>query len=251
MSPASKAHEQPIRVGFVLLHGAMLGRWIWERVEPRLAGPVLSLDFPGRGERPADVTTVKLGDVIDSVVTDIDTWPVDQVVLVAHSLSGIVVPALISRLPRRVADLVFVGAAVPTPGSSYLHALPRSQRIFLRFVLFTQKKGLITPAWATRRSLCNDLDEPTTSLVIENLTREAPRVYQDPVPGEIPVSIPTLYVKLTADHAFSPAVQDRMIGRLHDPVVQEIDAGHLPMLGRPDRLAALCNAVFERTRNGG
>jgi pimeloyl-ACP methyl ester carboxylesterase len=185
----------------------MLGRWIWARVEPLLAAPALAVDLPGRGARPADVTKLTLGDVVDSVVADIESWPVERVVLVAHSLSGILVPALISRLLRRVVRAVFVGAAVPEPGSSYLDSLPRSERLFLRIVLLTQRKGLLTPGSAARRALCNDLDEPTTRLVLQGLTREAPGLYGAPVPGGMPASTPTLYVKLSADHGFSPALQ--------------------------------------------
>src|SRR5829696_2847935 len=118
-------------LGLVLLHGAMLGRWIWASVEPLLAGPALAVDLPGRGTKPAEVTQLTLDDVIDSVTSDIESWPVDQVVLVAHSLSGILIPALISRLPGRAVHVVFVSAAVPEPGASYLDVLPVSQRLFL------------------------------------------------------------------------------------------------------------------------
>jgi pimeloyl-ACP methyl ester carboxylesterase len=252
--PPPQPGSQPSRGddGFVLLHGAMLGRWIWERVEPRLASPALAVDFPGRGVRPADVTEVTLGDVIDSVVADIDSWPIQRLVLVAHSLSGIVVPDVISRLRQRVRGVVFVSGAVPRPGVTYLDALPLLQSMFLRIALSTQKKrGLLSPPWATRRSLCNDLDELTTALVIANLTREAPGIYTDPVPGETPASVPTVYIKLASDHAFSPRLQDQMIDRLHDPHVEEMHAGHLPMLGHPDELAAVLDAVVERTRDAG
>src|SRR5215510_12628484 len=102
-----------IDLGFVLLHGAMLGRWIWQRVEPRLEAPVLALDFPGRGSNPADVRAVTLGDVVATVVADVEEWPTDRVVLVAHSLGGIVVPGVLSLIPRRIAHVVFVSAAVP------------------------------------------------------------------------------------------------------------------------------------------
>jgi pimeloyl-ACP methyl ester carboxylesterase len=245
----SQRREQPVRAdgGFVLIHGAMLGRWIWERVERRLAGPTLAVDLPGRGQKPADVTKVTLANVVDSVVADIEAWPTDRFVLVAHSLSGIVVPAVFSRFPRRIAHVVFVSAAVPERGASYLDALPLMPRISLRFVLLTQRKGPLSPAWATRRVLCNDLDDPTTQLVVDNLTREAPRIYSEPVPGEIPASMPTTYVRLGADRGFSPALQDRMIARLPNPRVEEMDAGHLPMLGHPDELAAVCNSVIARS----
>jgi pimeloyl-ACP methyl ester carboxylesterase len=250
MARSEAAHSNSERLGLVLLHGAMLGRWIWARVEPLLAAPALAVDLPGRGARPADVTKLTLGHVVDSVVAEIESWPVEHVVLVAHSLSGILVPALISRLPRRVVRAVFVSAAVPEPGSSYLDSLPRSERLFLRIVLLAQRNGLLTPGWAARRALCNDLDEPTTRLVLQGLTREAPGLYGAPVPGGMPASTPTLYVKLSADHGFSPALQTQMIARLHAPRLHEIDAGHLPMLGHPDHLAEILNSAIDPTGAG-
>jgi pimeloyl-ACP methyl ester carboxylesterase len=57
--------------------------------------------------------------------------------------------------------------------------------------------------------------------------------------------MPTLYVKLTSDHGFSPALQDRMIARLHPTRVEEIDTGHLPMLGHPEQLATILNSATE------
>lgn len=239
MAQSEAAQPTGDGLGVVLLHGAMLGAWIWALVEPLLARPALAVDLPGRGTRPADVTNVTFDSVVDSVAADIESWRVEQVVLVAHSLSGILIPSLIARLPHRIVHVVFVSAAVPEPGASYLDGLPRTQRLFLRVVLQIQKRGVLTPAWAARRALCNDLDEPTTSLVLENLTREAPGLYTEPLPGTIPASMPVLYVKLTADHGFSPALQDRMIARLQNTRVEELDAGHLPMLGHPEQLAAI------------
>jgi pimeloyl-ACP methyl ester carboxylesterase len=242
--PPSQRRQRDDR-GFVLLHGAMLGRWIWDRVTPLLDRPALSVDFPGRGTKPADITEVTLGDAVDSVVADVETWSIKRVVLVAHSLSGIFVPAVTIRLGDRVAHTVFVSAAVPRPGNSYLDVLPISQRLFLRLVLAIQKSGPLTPPWASRRALCNDLDDPTTELVVRHLTREAPRFYREPVAGEMPPRVPKLYVKLTRDRAFSSALQDKMITRLQSTRVETIQAGHLPMLGHPSRLAAILNSLPE------
>jgi hypothetical protein len=60
-----------------------------------------------------------------------------------------------------------------------------------------------------------------------------------------------LYVKLTRDRAFSAALQDEMIARLQGTRVETIEAGHLPMLGHPGRLAATLNSLTENTREVG
>ncbi len=115
--------------GFVLLHGAMLGGWIWERVTPLLHGPSLAVDLPGRGSHPAEVRRVTLGDAVDSVVADLEAFPPGRVVLVAHSLSGILLPGVMSRLPGRIVHTVWVSAAVPVPGQAYLDSLPTGERL--------------------------------------------------------------------------------------------------------------------------
>jgi pimeloyl-ACP methyl ester carboxylesterase len=229
--------------GFVLIHGAMLGGWIWERLEPLLNGPALAVDLPGRGSRPADLARVTLRDAVDSVLSDVEELDSDRVVLVAHSLGGILVPALIERLGDRVVQTVYVGAVVPTPGEAYLDVLPTADRLFLRLILRIQRKGPITPAWAARRALCNDLDEATTRRVAERLTREIPRLYSDPVTGGRAPDVPSLYIRLTRDQAVSAAMQDQSIERLAGVRVESLDAGHLPMLGQPERVAAVLNRV--------
>lgn len=238
-----RREEHSAELGFVLLHGAMMGGWIWERVTPLLRSPALTVDLPGRGAHPADVTRITLGDAIDSVVADIEAFPPRRVVLVAHSLSGILVPGLMSRLPGRLVHAVFVSAAVPRPGESYLDILPTAERLFFRLVLRLQKKGPLTPAWAARRALCNDLDEATTRWVVERLTREIPRLYTDPIPGELSPGVPSLYVRLTQDHGFSTSLQDESIARLPGARVETMQTGHLPMLAQPEQLAAILNSL--------
>jgi pimeloyl-ACP methyl ester carboxylesterase len=121
--------------GFVLLHGAMLGGWILDRVVPLLHGPALPIDLPGRGRRPANVRRVTLREAIDSVVADVEAFPSESVTLVAHSISGILVPGLVSQLAGRVERVVYVGAAVGVAGEAYLDGLPTPERLFLRLIL--------------------------------------------------------------------------------------------------------------------
>lgn len=111
--------------GFVLVHGGGLGSWAWREVRPLLNLPAMAVDLPGR---PANPVTVPLRDVtlskwIESVAEDVVESGFDQVVLVGHSIAGLVLPR-VSSMVDAVSALVFVGAVVAPPGEAMLDQHP-------------------------------------------------------------------------------------------------------------------------------
>ncbi|MGH8078794.1 MAG: alpha/beta fold hydrolase, partial [Lysobacter sp.] len=88
----------------VLLHGAGTGAWVWEPVINQMTSPVVALDVPSRhaGATPDGCAAV--------LVAELDRRGIDRVVLVVHSLAGVLVSALASRLEPRLKQCVYVGA---------------------------------------------------------------------------------------------------------------------------------------------
>src|SRR5437660_12122958 len=87
----------------VLVHGGAHAADCWDLTiaelacrEPRLR--VLAVDLPGRGRNPADLATVTVAGWVDSVVTDIERAALGDVVVVGHSLGGLTVPGVVTRL---------------------------------------------------------------------------------------------------------------------------------------------------------
>jgi pimeloyl-ACP methyl ester carboxylesterase len=242
-------HDDRQDVGFVLIHGSELGAWQWERLVPLLRRPALAVDLPGRGARPADRRSLSLDDAVRSVIKDVEAWGVDRVILVAHSFSGILVPALATELGGRVAAVVLVGAYVPEEGKSFVDLQPPPQRIFLRLLYRLRPAGMLSGEGANRKTLANDLDEETTAMFLSRRVPETPRFLLDPVsPVTIPAAIPRHYVRLLQDRSISDAARERMIARLPGAQVHDLDSGHLPMLGRPDELAAILDGIAEASR---
>ncbi len=62
-------------IGFVLLHGAGLGAWVWEELISNLKYPCLAIDLPGRGKH-GDITTnnLTLNQYVESVLLDINQF---------------------------------------------------------------------------------------------------------------------------------------------------------------------------------
>ena len=230
--------------GCVLIHGSELGAWVWERVVAQLRSPAFPVDLPGRGSRPADRCAVRLQDAVRSVADDVGQWDVERVVLVAHSFSGVLVPALAVSLGERVAAVVLVGAAVPQDGKAWLDLLPLPQRLFLRGLYKLRPGGQLSPEGDNRKTLCNDLDAETTAWFVARRVPEAPGYLLDPVPtATFPSDVPLHYVRLLDDRSISDPVRDRMVGSLPHARVHDLHSGHLPMLSQPAALAGLLDQI--------
>jgi pimeloyl-ACP methyl ester carboxylesterase len=228
----------PSDVGAALLPGAGLGGWIWEPVIPLLHVPALAVEIPGRAARPADRRRVTLESAADAIAGDIGAWEPGRIVLVGHSLGGVFLPEVARRVPDRIAALVFVAAEAPVDGDRALDLIPAPLRILLRVMWIVRPGGVRPPPSATRRALCNDLDDATTATVVERIEPEAPGVYRDRVTWAGVPEVPRTYVKCLQDRSdISPARQDEMAKRLQADRVVPLETGHLPMLARPGELA--------------
>jgi pimeloyl-ACP methyl ester carboxylesterase len=108
---------------FVLVHGAWLGTWCWQRVLPGLwqaghrAWPVT---LSGVGERAHQFSRdIRLGTHVEDVCAVIERGELRRVVLLGHSYGGMVVTGVADRLADRIARLVYLDAVVPRSGESW------------------------------------------------------------------------------------------------------------------------------------
>ena len=226
-------------IGFVFLHGAGLGAWIWEEVISKLDYPCLAIDFPGRGKHKDIVTKdLSLNKYVESILPDIDKFSPEKFVVVAHSISGNIALEIARLRQNRIGGFVAVSAAIPPANSSYISSLPIITNMFLRLI-FTLV-GTRPPESAIRNGLCNDLSEKQASEVISRFVPESKRLYTDKLnTKDIPVN--SLYIRLKKDKSFSEVIQNNMIQNLHAKQIIDFDSGHLPMLSKPVELAQILN----------
>ena len=120
----------------VFLHGAGTGAWVWERVMNELSVPAIALDVPGRstGATPQNCA--------EALVAELDQRGIDSVILVMHSLAGVLAPGLVARLGARVKRCIFVAAVIPPSGGSFVDALGFVNRQILRVLFNLNPKGL-------------------------------------------------------------------------------------------------------------
>jgi pimeloyl-ACP methyl ester carboxylesterase len=221
----------------VFLHGAGTGAWVWERVINELPVPAIALDVPGRS---AGTTPQRCA---EALVAELDQRGIDSVILVMHSLAGVLAPGLVARLGSRLKRCIFVAAVIPPSGGSFMDALGFVKRFILRILFKLNPKGLTPSPEMIRAELCNDLSPQDSQQIISRFTPEMPGLYLTPVDAFLPLPNAT-YIKLLKDQSVSPAQQETMLTRLAQPVVRELETGHMAMLAAP---AALANLIMKET----
>ena len=229
-------------IGFALIHGAGMGSWLWQKVIPELKAPVMAVDFPRRGDSAEDFGNVTLEEYVQDVSDQLAAFDVEKIILVGHSIGGEVALRLATLQPEWVQALAFVSAVVPESGSSMVLIDPRLEPLAMRVANGT---GPVRPPdRVIEKAVCNDLSEEDKKLVLEKYTYESLHLFVDKVEWSISDAVPKLYVKTTKDHSLLPAFQDRMIAHAQPVRVVEMETGHLPMLSKPQELAAHLNSLL-------
>lgn len=223
-------------VGLVFMHGAGLGEWIWKGLVPLLEYPYLLADFPARDDEEAR-KGLGLEDYTSHVLQQIEAWPVQGIVIVAHSLSGGVALKVADRLGDRLAGFVGLSAGIPKGGGSYVSTLPMPARVVVPLIM--RLAGTKPPEKAIRNSLCAGLGPEQTNEIVKRFAAEPIEIYTARTNAPIPTA-PRMYIRSLRDKDFSKAMQTS-IQNLGPDSVHDIDFGHMTMLGKPYEVATLLN----------
>ena len=113
---------------FVLVHGAWHGGWCWDEVAARLrarGATVYAPSFTGMGERAAERDRFHgLETWLEDIAAVLRDGDLHDVLLVGHSFGGMVITGIADRMPERIAQLVYLDAAVPKSGQSMMTQNP-------------------------------------------------------------------------------------------------------------------------------
>lgn len=230
---------------YVLVHGAWQAPYVWDGVRQDLTEKghqVIVVELPGHGADHTPPYQLSLDVYRDKVIEAISKAK-GEVILVGHSMAGMVVSAVAEKVPNRISKVVYIGAFLPTSGQS-LGELAQSD-----------------PDSQLGRSLIESPDHLTIDVNRENLTRlfiadgsQAAKdkvvTYYRPEPA-IPLgntvtltpsgfgSVQKVYIKTLQDIVISPKLQDRMIAAAGITQVYEIGSSHSPFLSQPHAISDL------------
>ena len=231
---------------YLLLHGAMRGAWLWDRTLPLIReqgnARVIAYDLPGHGTRSTERASVTMSIYINDVVSFIKGQDLSDLILVGHSMSGIVISGVAESLPERVRHLVYLAAVVPRDNDALIDLLTEERQKTLRGM-----EGKVTELFgsidALRPNYFTDLHGDEQDLYLRQLTPQPFAVFFEKILlKRFPeLNIPKTYILGLRDTALPPSLTRGFAERL-GVVPREVDAGHDMMVSRPKEVAdILCS----------
>ncbi|MBO2440449.1 alpha/beta fold hydrolase [Actinomadura nitritigenes] len=273
---------------FVLVHGGAHGAWAYERLAAHLLQEghhVVAQDLPGHGLKarfprsyttrplnpqefatePSPIAHLTLRDYCDHVTATVrrlgEVMPDRQIVLVGHSMAGLVLNRVGETLPDLIGRLVYVSAWMIADGTSFSDymAAPELSTGLIPSVLLADPSVVgalrmdfrsADPAYraSVKAAFAADADDGDWDAVTHLLTPDTPA---GPLAEPVTITparwgrIPRTYISCTDDRALPLAAQRRFIGEAdeHTPEnptdVRELPTGHSPFVSQPARLAEI------------
>ena len=215
------------------------GAWCWDLLTAELA-------TRGHDARAVDLPTddkdAMTSEVCTQLVVDSLDGVGDDVVVVGHSMGGLLVPLVGNARPTR--RLVWIAGAVRLPGKSMADHNEAGEfegafvEGFGAEVIEHPDGAAEWPADAAARTFYHDCDDELAADAASRL-RPQHTLWFERAPDEPWPDVPRAAVVCTLDRAMGPAWARRVAREWLDVEPIEMETGHSPMLAKPAELAEI------------
>lgn len=230
---------------FVLVHGAWAAPFAWKKVQELLSSKghvVVTPQLPGHGSDDRDPGTLRMDSYI-AYVTDVIKSAGKNVILVGHSMAGMIVSGVAEQVPDLVDKLVYVAAYVPQNGeSAYAISTRDTQSLLGASLIVSEDQATFDVKLEDAVSIfCQDAPFDVQKEVLENYKPEPAAPFAD----EVALSegnfgrVPKYYIETLQDHGIGNQLQKEMISAAKISRTFEMNTGHCPMLSQPEMLTEI------------
>lgn len=242
----AKEEAAPIKSQtYVLVHGAWQAPYVWEAVKTDLSkqgNKVIVVELPGHGTDKTAPHTLNLDVYRDKVIEAI-TKVNEKVILVGHSMGGMVISAVAEKIPTKINRLVYIGAFLPINGQALVDLAfsdPNS-KLGPQLVPSADQLTIDVKRDSLTYLFINDGEQATKEKVLTNYKAE-PAI---PLANKVTLtnanfgSVEKVYIKTLQDVVVSPSLQDRMITAAGIKTVYQVNTSHSPFLSQPKSITDL------------
>jgi pimeloyl-ACP methyl ester carboxylesterase len=244
------------RATFVLVHGGGHGGWCWKPVARLLRDrghDVYTPTLTGFGERSHVAVAVSgdgdgVGVRFETFVTDVESvlWFEDlhDVVLVGHSMGGVVIPRVAEKVADRLRRVVWLAAAVTADGETLIDAVPQSPAV-ARAVRIGPDGSAETDHEAILDAIVQDGTPEQRRFVGERHRSYPPHALTEPgrLSAFLAIGLPTGYIVAADDLTIERPVAEAFADRLPGCRRATIPGSHDCMITRPAEVAAALESM--------
>ena len=234
---------------YVLVHGAWQAPYVWSSVRTNLekqGNKVIVVELPGHGTDNSPTHTLTL-DVYRDKVIDAFSKTDGKVILVGHSMAGMVISNVAEKVPSKIKKLVYIGAFLPESGQSLgdLAKLDPGSQLGASLVQSADQLTFDVKSEDLTRLFINDGTPADKDLVVNNYRPEPaiPLGNKVTLTGQNFGSVQKVYIKTLQDLVISPAFQDLMIGKAGITTVYQVNTSHSPFLSKPKDVSDLLQKI--------
>lgn len=230
----------------VLVHGGQHTKVCWEPTVAALRAQnpnvrVLPVNLPGHGDQPGDLATLTIGQCEDSVVAQTLAAKPARVVLVGHSMAGLTLPGVATKLGAALVQrLIFVACCVPPNGKTVLDTLQQPMAFIAKRAAKRAAVSSPLPPIIALWAFANGMTREQKQQVLRSMCAESATISAEAVDRSNLPLIPRDWILTLRDRAVRPKLQRSFIENLGGvETVAEIDACHDVMISHPEALARL------------
>ena len=233
---------------YVLVHGAWADESAWGFIRNDLAknANVLVVNLPAHGADNTYGVGVGLSDYVKTVTNVINTQK-GKVILVGHSMAGVVISQVAENIPTKIEKLIYVSAYLPKNGENvsgitnkFLNNKPIEVFEFNKdYTLVSIKKDAIANV------VCADCPDYMKDILVKYHRAEPTKGLNDNVQLTAKFAgVPKYYISTKNDYAVPYALQQQMIkdnGTVKK--VFEMNTSHLPFVVNPQEFLKILLSI--------
>ena len=232
---------------FVLVHGGGGGGWTWQRlarVLRRNGHEVYTPTLTRFGERSHLDVAVTFDTFVTDIVNVIEFEDLHDVVLVGHSMGGVIIPRVAEKVPERIGAVVWLAAVVTADGETLLQAVPQSEWIARAVRILPDGTADTGPDLIVEANYQDGTPEDQAWFRARH-TAYPPDALVEPgrLSAFLALGLPTAFVTATQDRTILPEVCAKFADRLPGCRRATVDGSHNCLLSRPEATAAAILSV--------
>lgn len=230
----------------MLVHGSWMDASAWDKVVPLLENKdyaVTAVNLPGHGSDNTPFEQIQLQSYVDAVKDAIGDKT--NVILVGHSMAGMVISQVAEDIPTQLEKLAYVAAYLPQNGESLYDLSQQDQDSHIGNYWRQDDPEHYSPASIANEGIkecfAADCDDAIVQKLIQNHKADALAPLATPVhlTADKFGQVKKVYVHTTQDNAVSYYLQRLMVSKTPVWAVYALDSSHSPFFSHPAELADL------------